>query len=289
MPQVEKLLLEAIEKGDADVVHRLLENYDITSSPDTSRQLIAAACVARSYMIFTLLIDHGVFVFLASLPETRNRHIVSQFVNLAVQGGNLNILACVVRITGISVAECCENIVLSDGREERLTPLLIAAIHGDMPMINYLLEANVDVNKGFTRDGNSPLAMATAHGHYMVVETLLEAGANPEHHNNKGEDVYTLAQAYNHLNILCLLRMDHNHEPGTTHINGRAIESTIERLRQSKAHTSYAVREREKVDFSKLQRKISSLKCRITGHNGRLSAVHSSSSTSSDEVLNSMH
>ncbi|EQC27763.1 hypothetical protein SDRG_14512 [Saprolegnia diclina VS20] len=273
-------LLDAIERGDADAVHSLLKATDVASSPDVSRSLIAAACLSRSYLILTSLIDHGVFVFLASLSEARNRHVVSQFMNLAVQGGNVSIVACIGRLTGINVADCYEELKLPDGRKELLTPLLVASIHGDVPMINYLLEANVDVNRGATRDGNSPLCMATAHGHHAAVEILLEAGANPDHRNSKGETAYDMARAYGHLNILCLLGMDDQH--GHMHVNGRAIESTIQRIRRSKAHTSFAVREREKVDFSSLHKKISSLKGRISGQNGRLSAVHSSSSTSSD-------
>ncbi|OQR87844.1 hypothetical protein ACHHYP_08007 [Achlya hypogyna] len=275
-------LLDAIEKTDVDTVHALLKSFDPSAAPDVSRSLLAAACLARSYLIFTTLIDHGLFVFLASLPEARNQHIVSQLVNLAVQGGNLSIVACVARLTGVRMADCVEKLHLPDGRTELLTPLLVASIHGDTSLINYLLEANVDVNGGCTRDGNSPLGMATAYGHHDAVQALIEAGANPDHRNAKGQTVHDMARAYGHLNIVCLLGMgqpDHVR----TNINGRAIESTIQRLRKSKAHTAYAVREREKVDFSKLHKKISTLKTRISGQHLRLSGVHSSSSTSSDD------
>ncbi len=61
--------------------------------------------------------------------------------------------------------------------EHGWTPLIVAAFHGRLDLVQYLLERGAEVNVQASF-GWTALMFAADHGHYEIVKTLLEAGAN---------------------------------------------------------------------------------------------------------------
>ncbi|MBM0103402.1 ankyrin repeat domain-containing protein [Steroidobacter sp. S1-65] len=57
------------------------------------------------------------------------------------------------------------------------TPLIVAAYHGDLPLVELLLAKGADVNLESLGDGN-PLIAAAAQGHGSIATKLVDAGAN---------------------------------------------------------------------------------------------------------------
>jgi len=72
------------------------------------------------------------------------------------------------------------------------TPLMCAALKGDILSTKYLIEANADIDKK-SRDGCTSLMLAARHGHIEVVEELIDAGANVFILDDKNRDFYDIA------------------------------------------------------------------------------------------------
>ncbi|KDO32246.1 hypothetical protein SPRG_02725 [Saprolegnia parasitica CBS 223.65] len=246
-------LLAAIDRAD---VRRVAALFDGPYPPDALASILRAACLGRSYDVLYCLLDKiSVQAFLSAAP-TATLH---SLLNAAAQGGDLHIMAGMSRATGVAWRDVAED----TGGVELLTPLLIAAIRGDTDAMHFLLEDGVDPNAGRTRDGNGPLAMAAAHGFTGAAAMLLDAGATIDARNGGGATATDLALLYGHDEIVQLCHMAHSRALAS--VDGNAIKSSISKLRQAKQYTNYAVREREKVDFGRVQQKISKLKARIHG------------------------
>ncbi|RHY55384.1 hypothetical protein DYB26_014601 [Aphanomyces astaci] len=277
-----QLLLEAVERSDATTVERLLHKGFQPATQDINMSILSAACLSGSYDVFEQLVTQGWLVFAAILSETATTPILFELVNLATQGGNIQIITGLCRVGGITVDEVVEHMRGPSGVKV-ITPLLIAAINGDDAMVHFLVDGGVDINMGMTKEGNSPLGMATIHGHISVVEVLLESGANPHHTNLKGESVYALAAAYGHANIMCLLlheESDRGDAMKLGDVDESSMKRTIHNIRKGKSHTHYSLQERGgHVDVTKLKRRITNLKNRVNGRvEADLYALRSSSS-----------
>ncbi|KAH9102938.1 hypothetical protein LEN26_015409 [Aphanomyces euteiches] len=264
-----QMLLEAVERCDQSGVDRILHRGLRPANQEVNMTILSAACLSGSYDIFELLVTQGWLVFAASLSETATAPILYQLVNMATQGGNIQIITGLCRVGGINITQVLEKVPVEGQRNEykMITPLLIASIKGDENVVNFLLDEGVDVNLGMTKEGNSPLGMATIHGHIEIVEVLLESGANPHHANAKGESVYQLAAAYGHANIECLLlHEDKSEAVKLDEVDENIMKRKINNIRKGKAHTHYSLKERGgQVDVSGLNRKIDSLKNRLSG------------------------
>jgi hypothetical protein len=67
------------------------------------------------------------------------------------------------------------------------TALFVAAANGSVEVVNYLIEAGVDVNSSNeTEFGRNALAAAVTRSEIQILEMLLEAGANPNFQDNQG-------------------------------------------------------------------------------------------------------
>jgi len=66
------------------------------------------------------------------------------------------------------------------------SPLLIAALHGQLEAARILIEHGANIQKQ-NNDGSTPLHVAAFFGYREIVELLLAEGADPNLENNKGE------------------------------------------------------------------------------------------------------
>ena len=67
--------------------------------------------------------------------------------------------------------------LLNEGYNEEMTAMLYAARGGDEKIVEILIKAGVDVNKGKETDGSTPLMLASENGHHTTVVLLLKNGA----------------------------------------------------------------------------------------------------------------
>jgi ankyrin repeat protein len=74
-----------------------------------------------------------------------------------------------------------ENVDFNASRKnDGATPLIFAAKQGHLPVVQFLIGLNMDVDKlSFFGKGYNALMYATQKGHYAIAEALYEAGANP--------------------------------------------------------------------------------------------------------------
>ncbi|KAF0683360.1 Aste57867_24572 [Aphanomyces stellatus] len=278
------MLLAAVERCDVDSVEHFLNKGLRPTTQEINMAILSAACLTGSYDVFEQLVTQGWLVFAASLSPERSAPIIYELVNLATQGGNIQIIGGLCRVGGINLAQVVERVPVKNdpSRCKLVTPLLIAAIKGDEFVVNYLLDEGVDVNFGSTKEANSPLGMATMHGHLAVVEALLESGANPHYANAKGESVYQLAAAYGHANIECLLMHEDKGEAvKLDEIDQSTMKRKINNIRKGKSHTHFSLQERGgHVDVSHLNRRINQLKNKMTNRmdGGELYTLRSQSS-----------
>ena len=85
------------------------------------------------------------------------------------------------------------------------TPLIIAAIHGHVKVVEMLLAAGADIEVKLWQDGYTPLIFAAFSGHEAVVRLLLEAGANKDATNAVGDTPLIRAAANGHEAVVRLL------------------------------------------------------------------------------------
>lgn len=88
--------------------------------------------------------------------------------------------------------------------EPNLTPLMIAAINGDIDAVKLLLESGVDIEAA-SKDGETALMFGASKGHIDVVRILLGSGSNIDATNAKGWTTLMLAVRDNDEKIVELL------------------------------------------------------------------------------------
>ncbi|KAJ5678222.1 uncharacterized protein N7477_003855 [Penicillium maclennaniae] len=71
------------------------------------------------------------------------------------------------------------------------TPLQIASLNGEAPIVEFLLKAGCDIDT-HNIDKDTPLIDAVENGHIEVIKLLLDAGANPRTLNASGDEPYEL-------------------------------------------------------------------------------------------------
>jgi hypothetical protein len=71
------------------------------------------------------------------------------------------------------------------------TPLQIASLNGEAPIVEFLLKAGCDIDT-HNIDKDTPLIDAVENGHVEVIKLLLDAGANPRTLNASGDEPYEL-------------------------------------------------------------------------------------------------
>ena len=86
-----------------------------------------------------------------------------------------------------------------------LTPLYVAAQHGNLIVMEFLIDSGADVNSKTTR-GNTPLINAADEGQSRAVEYLLERGAEINWRNSKGMSALDHAVKGGYFGVANILR-----------------------------------------------------------------------------------
>lgn len=136
----------------------------------------------------------------------------------------------VLRLTGVSVNEVDEHkytplfwaiqggslpfvkSIIEDGanleatNEFGQTPLILAVLLQNEPIVKELISLGSDPNRADTLEGQTPLILAARDGNFEIVSFLLEKKANPSLKNKKGKSALDLALENGHLKIVDLLK-----------------------------------------------------------------------------------
>lgn len=106
------------------------------------------------------------------------------------------------------------NLLISGGADvfdfddEGVSVFDMAITYGNVEMVNYFLEKNINVNATNRRSGFTPLMAAICYGRLEIVKLLLAKGANQKAQDSKGFTAVDFARKMNKKSILALLEVD---------------------------------------------------------------------------------
>ena len=86
--------------------------------------------------------------------------------------------------------------------------LLMAAVAGDIQVIQHLIESESVQLEATDIEGNTALILAARHNHFALVQLLIKAGANIHAVNAQGDTAFSLSirQGESHRDmVFCLL------------------------------------------------------------------------------------
>jgi ankyrin repeat protein len=92
------------------------------------------------------------------------------------------------------------------GSYEQQTPLILAAHHGYVEIVQLLIAAGADVNTSEERYGFTALTSAAKEGHGYIVGLLLAAGADSHALTKDGRTASQLASQYNRQDVIRILQ-----------------------------------------------------------------------------------
>lgn len=87
---------------------------------------------------------------------------------------------------------------------DKISPLLIASIYEHLPVVQYLIEQNADMNTAH-RYGVTPLCSAATTNNFALVEMLIRNKADPNQADHKGQTPLWMAVKKDSLNIVKIL------------------------------------------------------------------------------------
>ena len=85
------------------------------------------------------------------------------------------------------------NLCKSDNCKKAFQHIWRACKNGELDMVRILIREGQDVNEQTQTLRNTPLHIAAKHGHLLIVKYLLESGALPNLANGNGLSPYELA------------------------------------------------------------------------------------------------
>lgn len=144
------------------------------------------ACIRGHVQLFVFLVDAGCNKDFANADGETVLHV-------ACRKGYLDIIRNLVD-TGAK-----KNKPVPQTLE---TPLMLAAAHGHLRAVQYLVASGVHVN-GRRHTGETALFVAASLGHLAIVQHLVQMGAGLEIGNQRGETPLATAAGTGHLDVVC--------------------------------------------------------------------------------------
>ncbi|SFV62727.1 Ankyrin [hydrothermal vent metagenome] len=95
-----------------------------------------------------------------------------------------------------------------DFDDEGVSIFDMAITYDNIPMVSYLLDQGIDVNKTTRRSGFTALMAAACYGRVEIVKILLQKGANQYAQDSKGFTAIDFARKMNKKSVLDLLDYD---------------------------------------------------------------------------------
>lgn len=96
------------------------------------------------------------------------------------------------------------------GSNDQQTPLIIAAHHGYVEIVQLLIAAGANVNASEARYGFTALSSAAKEGHGYIVGILLAAGADSHALTKDGQTALQLASMHNRQDVIRILQKNDN-------------------------------------------------------------------------------
>ncbi len=193
----------AIAKGNAEIVQKLIDAgaYFNKFEDDGSTPLYHAASMGYTDIV-QKLIDAGADLNRVSRNGStpldiakKNSHLqVVEILNRSEKGR----LFKAINRGDFEAANRLINdrVDLNKPNTDGYTPLCFAASHGNIKLLQSLIKAGADINKGNYIDGSTPLAHAVKNGQAEVAQKLIDAKADLNKSDNDGDTPLCVA-AYN--------------------------------------------------------------------------------------------
>ena len=136
----------------------------------------------------------------------------------ACRSGDLSIMSALLQSLGANALRSSAEIIGSNGIIRPRTPLAAACDGGSVDAVNLLLESGADVHQAFGPHASTALHVAAQHGNVAVVDRLLEARADADWVGNGPSPLYIASQNGN-ITVVQQLML-HNADVNRTDGNG---------------------------------------------------------------------
>ncbi|PNF40482.1 hypothetical protein B7P43_G08187 [Cryptotermes secundus] len=193
----------AVRAGNCDIVDILLNRKaDLDSCNKYGDTPLHVACQENNLTAVSLLMDKN------ADENVRNNNGDSP-LDYAIKEGHTTLVKYILKRAGKRLMPR-----EGDGR----TYVHLAAITGDILMLDYLLQVLPEVNMG-TAGGDTPLHLASLHGNTDAVLFLLKKGAENNKPNNYGNTPLHLASLRGNINTLHAL-LEHDAQVNVCNMEG---------------------------------------------------------------------
>uniref|UniRef100_A0A1I7RHD0 ANK_REP_REGION domain-containing protein n=1 Tax=Bursaphelenchus xylophilus TaxID=6326 RepID=A0A1I7RHD0_BURXY len=234
-------LMEAAREGYKDVVEYLLDHgANVNSKIEEGIETPLTLAASGGYLsVVQILVRRGGDLFLGERTPLYEavqeghvevtKFIINELKNTERKEDAIVELNCALVCAAENASLPMCNLLLENGagkdsysREGR-TPLMEAARHGNIEIIDYLILKGVDVNKSSPNNDATALSLSCLYGHAEATKLLLMNGANPEH--TLRDSVSCIIEASRNGSTECAkLLLDYISHPDRNHRISTAVE-----------------------------------------------------------------
>ncbi len=239
------ILLEAAMQGDSNIVKKMIdEGVDVNSTTVAGVTPLMYAADGGHIEIVKMLVEAGAEInkkpdngTTALISAVKNNHFwISEY--LLKQGANPNLhnkeeISPLLYACGYNYFNLSDMLLYfganTNHAKNGVTPLHLAAMHGDSALIRSLFDYGSDIH-AIDSSGFTPLHMAVQNGHFQAVQLLLNQGADVNRHTKNNFSPLDLAAQFGHKKITKVLL-----EKGAdtkNHISKAITPATLARINQ---------------------------------------------------------